>query len=595
MIAEALKELDLEISETVAEVNSSRITYFEGSRFVVVPAKGHLIEPRPKGIRTAKLNQLPITDIVWVERDKEAKARLKLIKELASDVDEIIVATDWDREGEAIGYNICRHKLKLSIADYRRMYFSALTPRYVIEAFERRGAVDESLLVQGLARAIADAEIGLNITKALTLRLKELYPEVKQAFSLGRVQSPVLTYINERSRGEIEVDESYVTDASEYSGSPQLFVMYGNTSMRYFGDIDLPAGVYEGTVVDVATEERSIEQAVPLPNTNDVMSELEGLSPDEVMRTLEQLYLKGWATYPRTESKWAPREMLLEVFEELRSHLPLSYEFSVDNSPSLKGAPVKGKTAIFLTAEGIRAYFRGEMSRIEEYVASYLLEKMIETFAPPLRLRETYITVRIADKDIRLLWRKEVLNPESAVRSESEYLNEVPSVGDVVRVIVAREQYVSRYVFSRITRRARVLSDRDVVEWMMRVNLGTEATRHEYVPKLKERHYLTQSNVPTLLGVKVAQVIEKIGITTELTAEMERKINELERLDDLPKFKTWVDELTREFVEKLKELPDEELKFRCGRGHEVELVQYGGKGGIIVAYCPICNKKIPLF
>ena len=566
-------------TEVHERIGEHRITYFRGGNVIIVPARGHLYEPIPKGIRRARLHELPLTDVEYKVRDKEAKARIQLIKELSREADEIVVATDWDREGESIGYNICYHALKLrSLDDFKRMYFNALAPSYIIEAYNNLKRMDESLLVKGLARGLADSIIGLNITKAITIRLKQLYPEVKQAFSLGRVQSPLLYYIYSSTAANISVEkdvQSYTWDSSE------VYLVYKDTSVRVYGGFKPPV-----KVVRVERETVMRDQAKPLYNTDDVKAVVKELSPDETMQILEQLYLKRWLTYPRTKSRWAPREELEKVYNELVRYISLPPGYSIDNSPSPSMSGEGGKYGIFLLPDGIRAYFEGLMSTVERLVA---------TFAPPLKV--TKVKVRVVDGSGRediITWSETIENIEESLGWESYKQHDIPCEGDELKVIVLPNKYREVYTRGVVKRVIRIFTDHDLERWMIDNGLGTEATRHEFPVILRERHYTTRANIPTMLGKKIAEIIGKIGLDPELTAKMEKQIEELESLSQLPDFKSWVTEITSELVGKIKGIPDDILKFKCLKGHELKLIQYGGKSGVIVGICEECGTRYPI-
>jgi len=585
----------LGVSEVSDEVNGRRITYFRGSNIIIVPAKGHLYEPLIKKLTFAKLKDLPLTEIKWtvkrsewVKIDKDAEARIKLIKSLGEQSDQVVVATDWDREGEAIGYNICRFGLGLSsLSDFKRMYFSALTPKYIIQAYNNLREMDETLLVKGLARSIADSIIGLNITKALTLRFKQLYPEVRQAFSLGRVQSPLLAYIVGKVSAEFKVQSSY---SEREEVNVKTFLVYKDASVEVYEEIEGE----QLSVINVEDVVDEVVQAIPLPNTDDMMEAVKELSPDMLMKTMEQMYLKGWLTYPRTKSRWCPREMLQDIYGELVKYVELTDSFKVDNSPSLREAGEGGKTAITLTPEGIKAYYAGEMSLVERIVAAHVLERMVKTFAPPLRRKITYVVLSDGVGEFKVKWCEDILNNPveyvSAVVFETFHVREVPRVGDKVRVVKIKDKVKVKKIYQPYELNIVIPTDHSLVEWMTYRGLGTEATRHQFPVTLRTRNYINTLNIPTMLGSKVAEIIEKIGLSADLTAEMESRIEELGKLSELENFKSWIADITRKLVENIRKLSDEDFMFKCPKGHHLQLRQYGIRGNII-GQCSTCAKK----
>lgn len=576
-----------------------------GKDYVIVSAKGHLYEPKPAGLRFVKtIDELPKSDIKWCETDNEARARLKVIKEIYDKYcSDVVVATDNDREGEVIGYSIAKYKLRLDLKDFKRAYFNALTTSEVLRAFDNLQFMSEKLLTQGIARAIADSIIGLNLSKALTLRFKEVYPEVIQAFSLGRVQSPVLYFIyNEFNENYINVnkDRKIPERDREIKYRERIIILeWKDYSIKV--DVSLSTNTDKLKVKDIIHEYEEINQSCTLDNTNDVMIELgEKIEPNELMNILESMYLEGLSTYPRTESKGIPKEFAEELFDKLKQYIDLPDSFNINNSLAIREELKEGKYAITLTPEGIDAYFSNQVKGVKKYVATYLLSKLIRTFAPPVRIRKVILKLQDIHNEsnvISLEWSKIVENIEEVIKGYYESIErEVPNIGDEFNVKIVeyevKDKYRERYTFTGLldVGLGKILKDYEIVTWMINEGLGTEATRQQYPVILRERHYITNYNAPTLIGEKIAEIISKIDLSPELTAEMENRIADLKYLDDLDDFKEWVVELTKKFIGKIKELDDDEFIFKCPKGHELKLMQTK-KSKTLYAVCPICSKK----
>ena len=197
------------------EVQENGVTIFKKDDTVIIPARGHIINPTINGLRRIKsLELLPIANITW-KIHKSNKARTDLMKQYLKQSNEFIVASDWDREGEVIGYSIIKFALDITNPQQiKRAYYSALRSEDILDAFNNAKTMNEALLTQGLARNLADLIIGLNLTKALTLKFKEKHTTLGQAISLGRVQSPLLGYVKTHSGVNIS-EEPYITEGKE--------------------------------------------------------------------------------------------------------------------------------------------------------------------------------------------------------------------------------------------------------------------------------------------------------------------------------------------------------------------------------------------
>ena len=226
--------------------------------------------------------------------------------------------TDWDREGEVIGERIYAF-LKNKLSSYHlpmRAYMPSLTAKDIANAFSNLRRMDETLLTQGIARNIADAIIGLNLTKAVTKVFKvELgYEDISIAISMGRVRNPVLTYIVKGTKTNVRLKPR-----------EGLELEYGNKIVY----IETPIGLIKAPqefrnydyceLVRYEKEEEEEEQSEELPDTYRVQRDLP-FDPDYTINLLEQMYLNELITYPRTESTHAPEHVLIEL-EELFSCL----------------------------------------------------------------------------------------------------------------------------------------------------------------------------------------------------------------------------------------------------------------------------------
>lgn len=560
--------------------------YYITPEYIIIGARGHLIVPTIGGLRSWRI---PSFDFRW-HVPKGNVEKLKLIKELYQQADEVIIATDWDREGEVIGERIYAY-LVGDLDNYhlpRRMYFSALTQSEITRALNDIKQMDEALLAQGHARNYADAVIGLNLTKMLTKIYKhELnFDELSQAVSLGRVQSPVLNYIADLTTVEFRKKDNNINEFDNNSTITYIETPQGHIQ------VDLPDDVQEVELVRYETREEEIRQSVRLPNTDDAFSEVEA-PPDTAMNIMESLYLRGYMTYPRTESTHAPEDVLKEIEKAMKKYnLFPSDNFTASNVPS--GIQKAGKLPLLPTVEGIEAYVSGKLSKRDLLVFTWLLKRMVLAFAPPLKEKTKYAVLKHKHGETRKEFGKEIENAEDCVKILSfDNLPEIdPGKYRVVRINIKRK---TKWVEGKVERSYYNLSDKRIVDWMSLEGIGTEATRQTYAPLLRERKYIDEVNLPTRFGEVVAGVIKKIGLDTSLTVEMEQRINEIASLSDLKGFKGWVNKITVELIERLENVERAKLLFECPEGHPAKLVNrfFNGSRQLLLR-CETCNKFYPI-
>jgi len=559
--------------------------YWESDEYYIVSARGHLIQTTLKGLKGWKL---PSFDFTWYI-PKSSREKLELIRQLYEDCDDVLIATDWDREGEVIGERIYAF-LRRRLTKYHlpnRIYFSALTKSEVLKALNNVQQMNEALLAQGIARNYADTVIGLNLTKALTkvYKIDLSYNELVQALSLGRVQSPVLTKIVEDTDVSIKVRRAKRDEDEKEWIYCYIETKEGHIPIPEIDDDEVELVRYE----DVETVK---DQAVRLPNTDDAFSEID-LPPHITMDIMESLYLRGYMTYPRTKSTGAPDDVLKEIEDEMRVNgLLQSDNFSRKYTP--KGVQDAGKLPLLPTVEGIRAYVNGELSRRDLIVFTWLLERVNKAFAPPLKIKKVKGVFKYSGGEFEVSFGEFIENPEDCITwFSSEVYPKIPLGKYKVVKIVNKYKKIS--VSKGVQRRVRKLSDQRIVEWMSWVNIGTEATRQTFPPLLRERKYIDDVNLPTKLGEVVARIIERIGISTSLTAEMEYRIENIKSLDDLPEFQVWINDITKEFIDKLLNLDSNEFVFKCPKGHNAELAnRRWNNENVLLIKCDVCNKLYPI-
>jgi len=175
--------------------------YLQGQGILVSWCIGHLLELAPpdaynKRYKRWSLNDLPIIPQHWrLEPKKSTSKQLNVLQSLLKQSQTVVIATDADREGETIAREVLEH-LHYSGA-IQRLWLSALDKISIQRAFNtlKRNQDTLPLYRSGLARSRADWLIGMNLTRAFTLKAN-----TKQVLSVGRVQTPTLALVIKRDR-----------------------------------------------------------------------------------------------------------------------------------------------------------------------------------------------------------------------------------------------------------------------------------------------------------------------------------------------------------------------------------------------------------
>jgi DNA topoisomerase-1 len=156
-----------------------------GAQYRVLASKGHVVDLPEHGLGYDETTFDPIYEI-----SEKRKKDIAALKEAARQVDRIIIATDPDREGEAIGWHVAR---QLGAENPERLEFHEITPRAVREALNNPRRIDGSLVDAYQARRVLDRMVGYKASPAL-------WRTVKRGLSAGRVQSVAMALVADRER-----------------------------------------------------------------------------------------------------------------------------------------------------------------------------------------------------------------------------------------------------------------------------------------------------------------------------------------------------------------------------------------------------------
>jgi DNA topoisomerase-1 len=297
--------LKLVVVESPAKAKT--IEKYLGSGHRVLASFGHVRDLPPKDGSVDPDDQFAMQWQVSPDRAKQLKA----ITDEARNADTLILATDPDREGEAISWHVqevLRQKKALP-ANVQRVTFNAITHNAVTEAMKKPRGLDEDLIDAYRARRALDYLVGFTLSPILWRKL----PGAKSA---GRVQSVALRLIVDRER-EIElfkpqeywsVSATFEKDGQSFTG--RLVQLDGKKIDRLTignrGDADAAkALVQAGRFTVVSVETKPFSRNPPPPFTTSTLQQEAarklGFSASHTMRVAQGLYEDGLITYMRTD------------------------------------------------------------------------------------------------------------------------------------------------------------------------------------------------------------------------------------------------------------------------------------------------------
>ena len=539
------------------------VARYGDSELVVVSALGHLFTlTQSRGSWT-----YPVFDIKWVPAytvDKGSRTRnfVEVIGKLSAGVGEYISACDYDIEGSLIAYTILRYICgEESIKRARRMRFSTLTKRDLQRAFkERTPTLDFPIIYAGKARHEVDFLFGINLSRALTLSVKNA-TGYYQTLSIGRVQGPSLNFIKER---EVEirtfVPEPYWVIEAEAEIEGKKYPLEYSVQKIYrkseMDEIFEACKGAEGIIKEINS--RRIIQKPPTPfSLGDLQREAYSLfkySPRVTLSAAEQLYLSALVSYPRTSSQRIPSsidiEGILKDLSQKRDYRKLAEKLL--SRPGLK--PQQGKKddpahpAIHPTGN----LPEKRLSRVQSRVFDLVVRRFMAALGDPAVLRSVRADVDIngylfylrGRQTERLGW-MEFYGPYLRRR---EVVLPPLRVGQAVAI--SRLEGVDKF-----TSPPARFNPSSLLKLMEEVEIGTKATRTDIIETLFKRGYVLGESVNmTDLGFSIVETIARYCpeiLSVEMTRRLERD------MEFIQLGKKTAEEVVAEAVEALKPILEE--------------------------------------
>jgi len=536
-IAEALAE-----DRPVKKENNSAY-WFEirrgDKKILVVPAVGHLFV-----LDTIKKRgwNYPTFDVQWVpthtkkggEFSKKYFDNIQKIVELGK---EFIVATDYDTEGSVIGFNILKMLAKKN--DGKRMKFSTLTKDELIDSFENASShLDFPQIEAGLTRHYLDFFWGINLTRALTLAMKNAAGKGFTVLSTGRVQGPTLSILLEK---ELEIRKFKPTpfwqlDLHVKIGDEEVIASYEKDRLWKEEEADKVVSTARGkdaVVKDVRKKEYN--QLPPVPfNTTDLQAEAYSLfrfSPTQTMAVAESLYQAGIISYPRSSSQKLPTSINYQKILRALRNVSAYKKFADQILSKSEIKPNEGvredsaHPAIYPTSEV--ADLKSLTSQ-QKKIYDLIVRRFLSVFSDSA-LRESVNVVLDVGGNNFVAVGKRTIEPgwtkiyEPYLDFEEQILPEL-EIGEKMNVLNMEK-------LNKETQPPGRYSQGSILKEMEKRELGTRATRAEILKTLYDRGYISgQSIKVTKLGEVVTEALQEYSpkiLSEELSRKFESDMDEV--------------------------------------------------------------------
>jgi len=623
------------------KISKAKVSYYEfernGERIVVGCAVGHLFSVS----QTVKGHDYPIFDIGWypnsvVNKKDFTKAYYSVLKNLAKGASEIIVATDFDVEGEVIGYNIIRYIM--GQADAKRMKFSSLTADELVNSYENRlPNIEWGQAIAGETRHFLDWMYGINLSRALMGAVKSVGKF--KVMSIGRVQGPALHLIVDK---ELQIKEfkpspywQVFLDVKDSLGN-KLTVKHNRdivdkSKLSIFEKLDSKEG-------DAITK-KTKQTIIPPPPFDLTSLQMEAykfhrITPSNTLASAQKLYLNGLISYPRTSSQ---KINDLKGAQDVLKKLKKRYGKLVDHAKNSK--PVEGKKSDPAHPAIIPTGNSGKLEGYELKIYELIAKRFISCFCEGAELENKRVEVVVEGEGKSFGRSNEIKDGKSFSKSiggtieefsgseeyggdkkdvESErgteklrfsargveilkrgWMNVYPIKMEEKEIIDMNGKVNVQKVKieEKETKPPKRYSPASILSELEKRNLGTKATRANILETLYNRNYVKDKSITaTELGINLIESLKKnspVIIDEKLTREIEKDMdvirgskNNLQAKEKkiLEKAKDALIKISKDFKAKEKEIGNDLVKANETMFKEE---QENNKLGI---KCPECNK-----
>ncbi|MGD6838223.1 DNA topoisomerase [Bacillus thuringiensis] len=600
--------------------------FYEGDTYIITWAFGHLLQLYDAKDYDEKMAKWNMDNFPFIPDkfqykvkssptnrecvDSGAKKQFDTIRSLLfrDDVNSIISACDYDREGQVIGDSVI-YNIKAPKQVYR-LLLNEWTPDEVNAGLKqiRPNSDLRPLQDAGVCRQWADWAIGINLTSVATLKYQK---GGGQALNIGRVLLPTLKVIYDRDK-EIEnfIPENYYKLVATFKTKREeefeaIYIEEHEDKFKTKANLDEIYTILQrssGVVLDKQVE-RKREYPPFLFNLSNlqgyVTSKYKGWTSDKVLKVAQSLYEKKYITYPRTGST-ALEESLVEraakVLEAVKKGLPYEDEISfVKTKRVFNNAKVESHSAIMPTY-----VIPKSLTSDEQIVYTAIKNRFIMQFMPVAEHEETRIQIKISDSSIKGLF---IAKGRVQIIEGWRKVEKIESKDNMLPFVEVREdlEITNAEVTSHITKPPKHHTEKTLLRVMETCgknydeeeavlsgfSIGTPATRAETIKKLKDIGYIFSQDKSLLCSELGRKIVETFPVKElfdlEFTGKLEKALSDMEKKKvSRSVFLNFIFDFTRKSVEMIKNDQDVILHHATQETKQMEVL---GK-------CPVCSGSI---
>ena len=555
------------------------INKFLGSQFVVKSSVGHIRDlPTGGGARRGKTDEKlspqekarrQLVARMGVDPENDWKARYEILpgkekvvdelKRLAKDADEIYLATDLDREGEAIAWHL-REAIGGDDSRFKRVVFNEITKKAIQGAFAEPGELSMDQVNAQQARRFLDRVVGFMVSPLL-------WKKIARGLSAGRVQSVAVKLVVEREK-EIRAfnPEEFWQVHADLLNQKQLgtrfeVVREDGNNFRPADKAECDAALGKLKPAAYQVSKREDRPTSSRPNAPFITSTLQqaastrlGFGVKKTMTLAQRLYEAGYITYMRTDSTNLSNDAISMVRDYIGEEFGDKYLPEKPNFYSSKEGAQEAHEAIRPSDVKLRPGMLKGVDRDAERLYELIWRQFVACQMPPAQYLSTSLTVTAAGFELRARGRilkfdgyTKVLPPQGK-NAEDQVLPDLKE-GETLNL----EKLDPSQHFTKPPAR---YSEASLVKELEKQGIGRPSTYAAIISTIQDRGYVTIKN-RRFHAEKMGDIVtERLGesfanlMDYSFTAQME------ERLDDVAhgklNWKQLLDEFYGDFKQKLE-------------------------------------------
>jgi len=560
----------------------------DGETYKVVGLRGHIINLD----YPAEFNQwnrvLPKT-LIDMEPCKRISERsiAAALKSLVDNNPFIIIATDFDREGELIGVEVLDliKGYNKNIRQIKRAKFSAITNSEIKNAFDNLTEVDYNLSDAGESRQAIDLAWGAVLTRFISITAQRFG---KDFLSIGRVQSPTLALLVEKEK---EIQKFEPKTYWKIIATLKKDKSFDATHIQeQFWDEKQANGIFEqvkdAKTASVKKADKKMEKEfppAPFSTTTFLQSaSYLGISTANAMSIAEELYMMGLTSYPRTDNTVYPPSLNIKgILQKL-----LNSQFTKEANEVINNGrkyPMRGKkqTTDHPPIHPVGVPSGKNLKSDQQKIYELICRRFLATLAKDAISETVDVLIDISGEYFKASgYRLIEPNWRNIYTFFKEKRKPLPELSEGEKVEISKIELKEDQ-----TKPPKRYTQGSLIAKMEKLSLGTKSTRHEIINKLHWRKYITlKPFAPTLIAIAVIDALNDCDVTKpKMTALLEKDMNAI--AEGKKTLKDTVKESRQMLTEVMNELEKDKEKIKIN-------IKNAHKEQNAVGKCPKCGNDM---